>query len=1372
MGGDSTSLKGDPKRQALPTLKGFSYQIWQSVYHWVTLKEGEALFLEGAEDIDVLGPGQAETIQVKETKASGTVTLRSEDILDAIAHFWEHQQNNPGVTVTFRFLTTAERGNEQPNPFAGVRGLDHWDSCKHQNTDVSLLRSFIRSQDSLPESLRSFAASSQDEELRQRLITRIEWDTGSKSQPYIEDLVNRKVEVYGNRVHGLPPSYSVKLVPHLLKHVWDVVLQKDARRLDYADFMRLFEEFTTERISKYELEHLRRVSLIEAQSKNQTTFGGAPATASRPLLETIFATVALPLGDRLVQRDEFVKSLHSRLNTAGFLVLKGSTGMGKSTLANSVVQTDGGQWRWLDMRGREPEQISDLLLYATQIIVDHGIEADCIIDDLNFDKQPSVYENPLAKFIYALKLRNKRVIITTHGSLPSRIVHLFDIPTDSVVEVPTLSEEEVKELTINYGCPQGHKLKAWSRIIYLNTSGHPQLAHARVHSLEAQNWPSHTLDDLMPTQDIREIKQEARSRLREQLPSNEARQLAYRLSIFNYRFKRIQALRIGHHPPRLEAPGEALDLLIGPWVERVDDQHFRLSPLLNDAAKEVFTEQEVKELHGTAAMAYLAQETITPTEYSAVLFHGLLGEAEKPLVSAAMGSFQIEEGDWPQFSRVIDWFGYCSLETGKKLFAQNDFLNHLLRRLQFKIVAEIDPARALQVIKVWEQEVEGSNEEGLFPGTLLMMRFTFLNDMLLNMQVSLPLRNIVAYLTRIVVFLRDIGAFFPNHPEYRAALESKMSGIATVENFVRFTVARCGKADDAIEFLAALDDLKTETSEKPPKVAEPEAVEEIWGIFRQDDYLSMLLIDRIWMGGTNATAPDWTNCIKTLEGVVELGLKRGAIPIAVAAYRAKAIVQEEYLKDTEAALKTLNEAEERLGHQNLLLKDYRAKIFLIEERYSEALKVWEEILPEFESEQNPARTFSYRDAEICAARLGDWDKATEFSIKGESAARKLLTDVIPTSPQLAQTELIAIGYKGDLAFAQWKLGNHAEAVKLFAEILDAFEQLPAPESDIKSHMLYKRVGYGIAWLLHEDDEGEPQFIEPPPGFFSNQEVVEEAKDYPLQPRANLWYLLAKVEYKLNLGDGIFKRFEAEQSKAGAHFSKVGYGNLRLKHALRSLRLENLVSELMEYSAVIREYSAKQQEKTDWSDAWFLKHLLFAALIKLVGRNQYQSLPLEQWKKEASSYETLDDSLTQWFGFVERSFGADEFDLISVLKTDSAAHESRLLAALLLSARDTLDVEDRFYANVWLTITEYPSDWIEEIEGTIDSLVSGEWSKIAEHERFSLRLPNINAPKILSACNDDSCKGLKKAARVLLAVKDAMRTSVTDNVFVKLHERAK
>ena len=47
---DSEGLKGDPRRQAVPSLKGYAYQIWHSVYRWITLGKDDILYLEGAED--------------------------------------------------------------------------------------------------------------------------------------------------------------------------------------------------------------------------------------------------------------------------------------------------------------------------------------------------------------------------------------------------------------------------------------------------------------------------------------------------------------------------------------------------------------------------------------------------------------------------------------------------------------------------------------------------------------------------------------------------------------------------------------------------------------------------------------------------------------------------------------------------------------------------------------------------------------------------------------------------------------------------------------------------------------------------------------------------------------------------------------------------------------------------------------------------------------------------------------------------------------------------------------------------------------------------------------------------------------------------
>src|SRR5581483_1019043 len=242
------ALKSDLQRQAVATLKGFAYQIWQSVFRWLSLSDDEAIYLEGAEDVDLLGPQRAETIQIK--AESAPVTLRSAGVLEAIAHCWQHQKANPGVSLTFRFLTTSDRALERPHLFGNVRGLDFWDSCKYSGSDPQLLRSFLAAQSTLPADLKAFLSTAPDEELRQKLLLRIEWDTGNKSRPYVQELVEEKVAAYGDRVYDLAPSESAKVVPHLLQHAWDVACRREDRRLVRMDFMRIFQEAMAETVSK------------------------------------------------------------------------------------------------------------------------------------------------------------------------------------------------------------------------------------------------------------------------------------------------------------------------------------------------------------------------------------------------------------------------------------------------------------------------------------------------------------------------------------------------------------------------------------------------------------------------------------------------------------------------------------------------------------------------------------------------------------------------------------------------------------------------------------------------------------------------------------------------------------------------------------------------------------------------------------------------------------------------------------------------------------------------------------------------------------------------------------------------------------------
>lgn len=56
---------------------------------------------------------------------------------------------------------------------------------------------------------------------------------------------------------------------------------------------------------------------------------------------------------------------------------------------------------------------------------------------------------------------------------------------------------------------------------------------------------------------------------------------------------------------------------------------------------------------------------------------------------------------------------------------------------------------------------------------------------------------------------------------------------------------------------------------------------------------------------------------------------------------------EEYSRDPAQAIAALDKVEALVGKSSMILDDERAKVFFHQERYEDALKIWERILPEW-----------------------------------------------------------------------------------------------------------------------------------------------------------------------------------------------------------------------------------------------------------------------------------------------------------------------------------------------------------------------------------------------------------------------------------------
>lgn len=141
--------ENEKKRQAIDPLRGYAYQIHQTASAWIDLSDNEELYLEIAEDhAKILKTNNGvfrtlEATQIKDTSESGSVTLNSNDVINAIKKLFDLRRVNPNKNIKINFLTTSPIGKEKDNPLPNKRkGIEIWISA--QDNDIEELRSALK----------------------------------------------------------------------------------------------------------------------------------------------------------------------------------------------------------------------------------------------------------------------------------------------------------------------------------------------------------------------------------------------------------------------------------------------------------------------------------------------------------------------------------------------------------------------------------------------------------------------------------------------------------------------------------------------------------------------------------------------------------------------------------------------------------------------------------------------------------------------------------------------------------------------------------------------------------------------------------------------------------------------------------------------------------------------------------------------------------------------------------------------------------------------------------------------------------------------------------------------------------------------------
>jgi hypothetical protein len=235
----------DSTRVASPAIAGYGYQILQSVDAWLDLSDGEMLFLEGAEDIDVYRQGDIETIQVKHTAAE--VTLASEPVVAAIGNFWRHCTNNKDRNLRLRYLTTLEVKAERGDPFCGIPGVTLWEQTRHDKNPESIarLKKFLFGLSGLPDPLRTFIQNATEAELLAKLISPTTWQTAAPDRDsLLAEIEFKLVKLGKGRPVPPPAAASVDAVEALFWEVFQVATREKDRALDRARLLKAFDGAT------------------------------------------------------------------------------------------------------------------------------------------------------------------------------------------------------------------------------------------------------------------------------------------------------------------------------------------------------------------------------------------------------------------------------------------------------------------------------------------------------------------------------------------------------------------------------------------------------------------------------------------------------------------------------------------------------------------------------------------------------------------------------------------------------------------------------------------------------------------------------------------------------------------------------------------------------------------------------------------------------------------------------------------------------------------------------------------------------------------------------------------------------------------------
>ena len=1166
-------------RDAHSAVAGYVYQAQMTILRWLRLEDDEALEVECGEDIDIISQGLATNVaderlleQIKQRSSS--ITLRSPPALEAIANFAEHRRANPVVRLRFRFTTNATIGTEQHSPFPNREpGIKAWEELRRGVADPVLLagiRSILLSSprpSATPcvswDALRELATG--DRSLLE-LVRGFEWGTAAPNDGGVRAQI---LECVHEMRTSLDHLGAEELYERLLVHVVNAIARKAARRLTRPALSAVLDRPT---LSEADRELLRRLELSQRElSVRVATAEGALSALweaserhSQILSDALIdPRVGVPAADPppltrgATPRSRLVGQLGGALAETRWLAIHGAAGAGKTQLALLVSAATEKTATWFRLDGLSSEVaafridsiIAALLGQAAPALREPwyrtfgdmvGRNGLVVLDGLPAISSSDSLLDQLRLLVRTLTT-GPRVLSTSQFQLPVTLTRELG-PAVVQTPCPQLTDEEVRELLAAAGAPPDF-LSETKNVSLINDigTGNPTVIAATADFLRRCEWKIslETFSALMKGEHVQETNRETTLRLVRELQDVSARELLYRLSLPIGHFKEDDALALAHVEPPVQHPREALERLIGPWLQRDIASQLRASPLARALGTADLAPHTVRACRLELAERILRRPVINQLEAVEAVLH-LAGAEEFDrsgmfLASALSGFRNVRGQDVSDGGLLSIWVGAPlpeEMNTGVKIFLRGQ---QIATCAQFrKPLGELAASLDALVSRATPEQ-----------GWAVLGAAIVASVPLATHDQAIAIRLVRKALQENEILSPD-GKVAPKELRPEFLVWALIGGITS--------------ASDLRAWLEMVDAV----GEKRRVSAQADASAEAG---------SLVMADSVWRHEADKpqAAQDWRHLVQDLAELEAEANRLGFVLLEACLTQARVIALAEYLDDLPAALSLAEGAAASTTdvRAKYLLLSIAARQLFFAKRFSDAALRFDAALSLKVASYPLNRMNDYLRASV-AASFADRELALAYSLKAVELAQ---SDAEIRSPVFRVKAYL------ELAISYWDIGDKQKAFDTFETGAVLLIESRTDQDDWK-HMMVQ-FGHCAGYFASVASTGKPPARTgdgseyPPPfrGMFISDDTPPERLKYFDARRVPLTYALM-TQFAEGVGRDARATFWASEGLRAARGSKIWIvSGVLAEQAILGFLAENRFADALDFAIDVGAYYA-------------------------------------------------------------------------------------------------------------------------------------------------------------------------------------------------------